>query len=106
MWHPRVATRGGRSSWRGCGAPAGGGRGLGCSWIATGGLARAVPVQRAAVEAVPAMGAAVVLFCLAALIEGFLSPSAAPYSVKATTAVVSPLILVVYVVGLGARRGN
>ena len=79
---------------------------LGFSLIATGGLSRVVSLQRAAVEAVPAMGAAVVLFCLAALIEGFLSPSAAPYSVKAATAIVSTLMLLAYVVGLGAAGRN
>lgn len=74
---------------------------LGFSLIATGGLSRIVSLQRAAVEAVPAVGAAVVLFCLAALIEGFLSPSAAPYPVKAATAIGSTLVLLLYVVGLG-----
>lgn len=74
---------------------------LGFSLIATGGLARSVSLRRAAVEAVPAVGAAVVLFCVAALIEGFVSPSAAPYSLKAATAIGSTLLLLVYVVGLG-----
>ena len=45
---------------------------LGFSIIATGGLSRAASLRQAAVQAVPAAGAAVVLFCLAALIEGFL----------------------------------
>jgi uncharacterized membrane protein SpoIIM required for sporulation len=79
---------------------------LGFSLIATGGLSRTVSLQRAAVQAVPAVGAAVVLFCLAALVEGFLSPSAAPYALKAATAIGSTLVLLLYVVGLGfaARR--
>ena len=47
--------------------------------------------------------AAVVLFCLAAVIEGFLSPSAAPYPVKAGVALVSSAILLFYVVVLGLR---
>jgi uncharacterized membrane protein SpoIIM required for sporulation len=76
---------------------------LGFSLVATDGLSRAASLRRAAVQAVPTMGAAVVLFCLAALIEGFLSPSAAPYPIKAATAVVSGALLVLYVVGLGVR---
>ena len=35
----------------------------------------------------PLIGAMMVLFFLAALIEGFLSPSAAPYAVKAAVAI-------------------
>jgi len=50
------------------------------------------------------MGAAVVLFCLAAMIEGFLSPSSAPYEVKAAVAILSAALLVFYIVGLGIRR--
>ena len=47
------------------------------------------------------MGAAMVLFFLAALIEGFLSPSAAPYWIKATVAVLSSGLLMAYFVVLG-----
>jgi len=47
------------------------------------------------------MGAAVVLFCLAAVIEGFVSPSAAPYAVKAGVAILSMSILAFYVIVLG-----
>jgi len=79
---------------------------LGFSLVSTGGLSRLAALRQAANEAMPAMGVAVVLFCLAALIEGFLSPSSAPYAVKAAVAIISSLLLVFYVVGLGlvARR--
>ncbi len=74
---------------------------LGFSLVSTGGLSRLAALRQAANEAMPAMGVAVVLFCLAALIEGFLSPSSAPYAVKAAVAIISSLLLVFYVVGLG-----
>ncbi len=75
---------------------------LGFSLIATGGLSRVASLRKAAYEAMPAAGCAVVLFCLAALIEGFISPSAAPYEVKVAVAVASTSLLLIYVVGLGA----
>jgi uncharacterized membrane protein SpoIIM required for sporulation len=74
---------------------------LGFSLIATGGLSRGASLWKAVDEAVPTMGAAVVLFCLAAIIEGFISPSGAPYAVKAGVAILSSTILFFYVVVLG-----
>jgi uncharacterized membrane protein SpoIIM required for sporulation len=74
---------------------------LGFSLISTGGLSRGASLWKAVDEAVPTMGAAVVLFCLAAVIEGFVSPSAAPYAVKAGVALLSMAILFFYVVVLG-----
>ena len=50
------------------------------------------------------IGAMMVLFFLAALIEGFLSPSAAPYVVKAAVAVLSSGALMFYFVILGFPR--
>jgi hypothetical protein len=44
-----------------------------------------------------------VMFLLAAGIEGFLSPSAAPYEIKAAVAIVSTVMLLYYFVVLGAR---
>jgi uncharacterized membrane protein SpoIIM required for sporulation len=79
---------------------------LGFAMIATGGLSRIASLRRAAIEAMPTAGAAIVLFCLAALVEGFLSPSAAPYAVKAAAAIASTALLLLYVVGLGAVRGD
>jgi hypothetical protein len=51
------------------------------------------------------MGAAAVMFFFAALIEGFLSPSGAPYWVKALIAIVSSSLLAFYFVVLGFPRG-
>jgi uncharacterized membrane protein SpoIIM required for sporulation len=78
---------------------------LGFSLVATGGLSRAASLRRAAVEATPVIGVAVILFCLAAMIEGFVSPSAAPYPIKATVAVLATAMLLFYVVVLGFRHG-
>jgi len=79
---------------------------LGFSLIDTGGLTRTAALRRAGREAMPTMGAAMVMFLLAALIEGFLSPSVAPYWVKATVAVASAALLIVYFVVLGYPRGE
>jgi uncharacterized membrane protein SpoIIM required for sporulation len=74
---------------------------LGFSLISTGGLSRGASLRLAVVEATPTMAAAVILFCLAAIIEAFLSPSSAPYAVKAGVALLSTAILLFYVFGLG-----
>ena len=90
---------------------AGAGLRIGLSWIRPmpfSGiqLGRAASLQKTAQETMPLMGAAAVLFFLAALIEGFLSPSAAPYWLKATVAVASSGLLTFYFVVLGfPRRG-
>jgi len=79
---------------------------LGFSLVDTGGWTRSASLRRAGQETMPTMGAAMILFALAALIEAFLSPSAAPYGVKAAVAVVSAAILTFYVLVLGRpRRG-
>jgi hypothetical protein len=46
------------------------------------------------------------MFMIAALIEGFLSPSGAPYWLKAAVAIVSTVILVLYFGVLGFPRGG
>jgi uncharacterized membrane protein SpoIIM required for sporulation len=74
---------------------------LGFSLVSTGGLSRAASLRRAVNEAVPTMAASVVLFSFAAAIEGFLSPSNAPYALKAGVAIGSTVLLVFYVVVLG-----
>ncbi len=79
---------------------------LGFSLVDTRGLTRAASLRRASGEAMPTMGAAMVMFLLAALIEGFLSPSAAPYWIKAVVAVVSAGMLTFYFVILGYPRGR
>ncbi len=77
---------------------------LGFSIVSTGGLTRGASLRAAARETMPTVGAALVLFGLAAAIEGFLSPSAAPYALKAAVAVVSTAILLAYVLVLGRPR--
>jgi hypothetical protein len=86
---------------------AGAGLRIGISWLATGGFTRESSLRKTAEEAMPIMGAAIGLFFLAALIEGFLSPSSAPYWVKAIVAMLSSGLLMFYFVVLGfPRRGD
>lgn len=74
---------------------------LGFSLVDTEGLSRLDSLTRAAKLSLPTMLAAVVMFFMAAVIEGFLSPSPAPYEVKAAVAMLSTLMLLVYFVVLG-----
>ena len=67
---------------------------LGFSMINTHGLSRIASLEQAGREAMPTMGAAMVMLAIAAMIEAFLSPSAAPYAVKAAVAIVSSVLLV------------
>lgn len=80
---------------------AGAGLRLGLSWIITKGLTRSAALRKAGRDVMPVMGAAMVMFFLAALIEGFLSPSAAPYAVKVGVALLSTCLLAVYFIVLG-----
>ena len=80
---------------------AGAGMRLGFSLVDTRGLSRFDSLTRAARQSLPTMLAAVVLFFLAAVIEGFLSPSPAPYEAKAAVAMISTLMLLFYLVVLG-----
>ena len=84
---------------------AGAGLRLGLSWVKTNGLTRIDSLRRTANHVMPVMGTAMVLFFLAALIEAFLSPSAAPYAVKAIVAVICSGLLMFYFVVLGYPRG-
>lgn len=77
---------------------------LGFSMIDTRGWTRAASLRRAAREAVPTVCASVLLFCLAALIEGYVSPSALPYGAKASVAVISTCLLLFYFIILGYPR--
>ncbi|MDA1051136.1 MAG: stage II sporulation protein M [Planctomycetota bacterium] len=80
---------------------------IGISWLSTGGLTRESSLRKTAVDAMPIMGAAIGLFFLAALIEGFLSPSSAPYWIKAVVSILSSGLLMFYFVVLGfPRRGD
>jgi uncharacterized membrane protein SpoIIM required for sporulation len=82
---------------------AGAGMRLGFAIVDTGGLSRLASLRKAVDRTMPTAAAAVVLFCLAAVIEGFVSPSGAPYAVKLGVALVSSAILLFYVVVLGLR---
>ena len=83
---------------------AGAGLGLGMSWLKTNGLTRSASLRRAAAERMPVMGSAMLMFAMAALIEGFLSPTAAPYWIKATVAILTSGLLMYYFVVLGYPR--
>ena len=77
---------------------------LGFSLLETQGLTRLASLRRAADEAMPTMCAAIIMFLLAAMIEAFLSPSGAPYWVKASVSVFSAGSLMFYFVVLGYPR--
>src|SRR6267142_751930 len=67
---------------------AGAGLRLGLSWMMTNGLTRSSALRKAGRQVMPVVGAAMVMFFMAALIEGFLSPSAAPYALKIIVALI------------------
>lgn len=77
---------------------------LGFSIIDTRGLTRSASLRLAAKESVTSVGFSVLLFCLAAFIEGYISPSALPYALKASVAVLSTSLLLFYFVILGYPR--
>jgi uncharacterized membrane protein SpoIIM required for sporulation len=83
---------------------AGAGLRLGVGWLKTNGLTRRASLLRAAETAMPLMGISMLLFFFAALIEGLLSPTTAPYAVKAGVAVLSSGMLMFYFVVLGFPR--
>ncbi|MFT5526985.1 MAG: putative membrane protein SpoIIM required for sporulation [Pirellulaceae bacterium] len=83
---------------------AGAGLRLGMSWIVTNGMTRLASLEDTAQKAMPVMAAAMLCFFFAALIEGFISPSALPYFIKATVAVLSSGALMFYFVVLGFPR--
>jgi uncharacterized membrane protein SpoIIM required for sporulation len=74
---------------------------LGFSLIATDGATRLVSLRRTARTAMPTVCAAMVLFFLAAVIEGFISPSPAPYAAKLGVAIASVIALFLYFIVLG-----
>jgi uncharacterized membrane protein SpoIIM required for sporulation len=83
---------------------AGAGLRLGLAWLLPGRWSRLAALRRTAEETLPLMGAAMAMFFLAALIEGLISPSALPYWVKASVAVVSSGMLSFYFIILGMPR--
>ncbi len=79
---------------------------LGFALIDTRGMRRSAALYQAGQESLPTVCAAVILFCFAALIEAFLSPSPLPYQLKSAVAVFSTALLMFYFVGLGYPRGE
>ncbi len=77
---------------------------LGFSLVLTKGLSRGASLRKAAETAMPTVCAGILMFIIAALIEGFLSPSKAPYGAKAAVAVISAAMLMWYFVILGFPR--
>jgi uncharacterized membrane protein SpoIIM required for sporulation len=78
---------------------------LGWGLVDTQGQSRLSSLRREAVNALPAVGAAVVLFVLAALVEGFISASSLPYWAKAAVAIASAALIVAYLT-LGGRASD
>jgi len=64
-------------------------------------LSRSASLRATAEEAMPLMGAAMILFFFAAFIEAFISPTAIPYAFKATVAMLSSGLLMFYFIVLG-----
>ena len=86
---------------------AGAGLKIGLSWIMTKGLGRSDSLIKTARETLPVAMCAVILFCLAAAIEGFVSPTSGdymPWWVKGGVAVISSTLLMIYFVVLGYPR--
>jgi uncharacterized membrane protein SpoIIM required for sporulation len=86
---------------------AGAGLKIGLSWLRTGGLKRTDSLIKTSREALPIVMCSVVLFCIAALIEGFVSPTSEtflPWWVKGMVAVFTSCLLMVYFVVLGYPR--
>jgi uncharacterized membrane protein SpoIIM required for sporulation len=83
---------------------AGAGLRLGLAWMMPGNLSRYANLQKTGKEMMPVIMAAVVMFVMAAIIEGFLSPSAAPYWIKAVVACISSALLAFYFIILGFPR--
>lgn len=86
---------------------AGAGLRIGMGWIRTKGLTRSASLTKTAKESMPMIFAAIILFFLAAMIEGFISPSGLPYWFKAALAIFCSGLLMFYFVVLGfPRRGS
>jgi uncharacterized membrane protein SpoIIM required for sporulation len=75
---------------------------LGWGLVDTQGQSRLSSLRREAANSLPAVGAAVVLFVCAAVVEGYISASSAPYAAKAGVAVMSAAVIVAYLT-LGGR---
>jgi uncharacterized membrane protein SpoIIM required for sporulation len=80
---------------------AGAGLRVGVGLFSTGGLSRMESFRLNAERAIPIILCSVILFVLAAFTEGCLSPSGAGYLIKASFAIFSSTLLVLYFVMLG-----
>lgn len=80
---------------------AGAGLKIGMSWIKTHGLTRRDSLVKAGRESLPIALCAVVLFCLAASIEGFISPSSLPWWFKGGVGALSSCLMMIYFIVLG-----
>jgi uncharacterized membrane protein SpoIIM required for sporulation len=67
-------------------------------------FSRFASLMKTGKEMMPVAMAAFIMFCLAAFIEGFISPSPLPYAVKALVAIFSSGMLAFYFVILGFPR--
>ncbi len=88
---------------------AGAGLKIGLSWLMTNGLSRKDSLIKTAREALPIALCALVLFVLAAMIEGFISPTPEeymPWWIKGLIGVASSWMLMVYFVVLGYPRSE
>ncbi len=86
---------------------AGAGLKIGMSWLITGGLGRLDSLYKTARESLPLAMSAVLLFFLAALIEGFISPVSEtymPWWIKGAVSIFTSLMLMFYFVVLGYPR--
>jgi uncharacterized membrane protein SpoIIM required for sporulation len=79
---------------------------LGFSLVDTRGMTRLASLRRAGREAMTTIWTSIAFFVFAAGIEAFLSPSAAPYAVKAGMAACSTFFLLVYFFVLGRSRSR
>ena len=79
---------------------------LGSGLIITRGESRLASLRREAARSLPTAGVAVILFVLAAFLEGFVSASALPFAFKATIAVASAALLLIYLLVPGRGRGH
>ena len=91
---------------------AGAGLRIGVGFLVTHGLSRLDSLKKSGWDAVPILAAGIILFFLAAMIEGFISPSALPapftefsYHCKAAVALFCSGLLMFYFVVLGFPRG-
>jgi uncharacterized membrane protein SpoIIM required for sporulation len=77
---------------------------LGMAWIMPGEFSRFASLMKTGKEMMPVAMSAMIMFFFAAMIEGFLSPSGAPYWTKAGVAILSSGLLAFYFVVLGFPR--